>query len=217
MKTKETLRSYKILKAIWNLEKKRKPEGKITKEMVVVRVWKMYPEEFSMQGYSQYPNADISKYITRLFEEGLLSGGFFNYRITKKGEDFVNENLSKRKKRIKIKLEKSIEKPRYVNREIGRILNSKIFQLFLRGEKDFVESDLFEFFGTSSRSFSDKNKSQFLAKYNLMEKDIIPYCTKIKHKDLNAEAIIELRNLLFKRFGTLLNGISEKKHGKTDA
>ena len=42
--------------------------------------------------------------------------------------------------------------------------------------KDFLETDLFEFLGTSARSFKDNNQSNFLSRYNLVVKEVIPFC-----------------------------------------
>jgi len=198
-------RSDKILLAINELEKKRKKEGKITKEMMVVRVWEMYPSDFCMQGYPEYPNADISKYITRLFKENLLTGGFNDYRITEKGRIYVKE-ISFLKHRIPSKkLSKSFRGSRYIGIELTRIMNSKVFKYF-RNNKDgeLLQSDLFDFLGTSPRSFISSNKSAFIARYNLITREVIPFCkTKIK-VDKDAKLIVELWDRLHNQFKYLM-------------
>jgi hypothetical protein len=201
MANSESNMSNKILLAISELEKTRKLGEKITKEEMVVKVWKMFPNEFCLRGYPQYPNADISKYVTKLFKENLLRGSFYNYIITEKGKEYVRSILSKGS----VKSSKSISIPRQIESEISRIRNSKTFQLYLKGESEFIESDLFDFLGTSSRSFGDSNRTAFISRYNLISKEVIPFCEKNKNKQIDAEKIILLWNLLITKFKDLLN------------
>src|SRR3989344_6236881 len=100
MTTSELSTSDKILLAIYELDKNKLNIKKITKEEMVIKVWKMFPEEFCIKGYPQYPNADISKYVTKLFKNNLLKGSFYNYIITPKGKEyakalFLNKKPSK--------------------------------------------------------------------------------------------------------------------------
>lgn len=193
--------SDKILLAIYELEKKRKTGGKITKEEMVVKVWKMFPNDFSIRGYPQYPNADISKYVTKLFKENLLKGSFYNYTITEKGKEYAKALLAQGP----IKSKEAISIPRQIESEISRIKNSKTFRLYSQGESNFIESDLFDFLGTSSRSFGDSNKTAFISKFNLISKEVIPFCEKNKNKELEAEKVISLWNILLYKFKDLLN------------
>ena len=193
--------SDKILLAIYELEKKRKTGAKITKEEMVIKVWKMFPNDFCIRGYPEYPNADISKYVTKLFKENLLKGSFYNYAITEKGKQYAKTLLSKGP----IKSKELISVPRYVEAEISRIKSSKIFQLYTRGEFNFIESELFDFLGTSSRSFGDSNKTAFISKFNLISKEVIPFCEKNKDKKSEAVKIVSLWNILLSKFKDLLN------------
>ena len=201
MKESDISISDKILIAIYELEKTRKEGEKITKEEMVVKVWKMFPNEFCLKGYPQYPNADISKYITKLFKENLLRGSFYNYTITEKGREYAKRLLSKGS----VKGSESISIPRQIESEIARIRRSKVFQLYLKGESEFIESDLFDFIGTSSRSFGDSNKTAFISRFNVISKEVIPFCEKNKNGQLEAEKIILLWNILMTRFRDLLN------------
>tara|TARA_Y100000310_G_scaffold345318_1_gene463730 strand:- start:913 stop:1530 length:618 start_codon:yes stop_codon:yes gene_type:complete len=196
-------KSEKILHAIYELEKKRKKGEKISKEMMVVKAWKMFPSEFSMQGYPQYPNADISKYVTKLFKENLSKGGFFDYKITEKGVKYIEKLIATKEKKNKTTTA-LIETPRYLKSEISRIVNSKVFKYFVNGEKDFLENDLFEFLGTSARSFKDSNKSSFLARYNLITQEVIPLCRTNSSKDEDSKKIVDLWNILSNKFGDIL-------------
>jgi len=192
--------SEKILLAICELDKKRKGGEKITKEDMVIKVWKMFPEDFCIKGYPQYPNADISKYVTKLFKENLLKGSFYNYIITPKGKEYAERISTGRRPSNK----EIISSSRQVESEITRIKNSKVFQVFLKGEQDFIESDLFDFLGTSSRSLGDSNKTHFISKYNLIMREVIPFCEKSKERNSEAKEILTLWNILLKKFGEII-------------
>jgi len=201
MANTEINKGDKILLAIDELSKKRKIGGKITKEEMVVKVWKMFPNDFCIKGYPQYPNSDISKYVTRLFKENLLRGSFFNYTITEKGREYVKNRLLKGS----VKSKDILSIPRQIESEITRIINSKVFKLYLTGETNFIESDLFDFLGTSSRSFSDSNKTAFISKFNLISKEIISFCEKNKDQQKELEKIILLWHILLNKFKDLLS------------
>lgn len=200
MANSKTNMSDKILLAIYELEKKRKPGQKITKEQMVVKVWKMFPNDFCIKGYPQYPNADISKYVTQLFKENLLNGSFYNYSISEKGKKYAEIIQSYGQ----IKSKEIISVPRQIESEISRIKSSKIFQLYSHGNRDFIESDLFDFLGTSSRSFGDSNKTGFISRFNLISKEVIPFCEKSKNNEQETEKIIDLWKMLLSKFKDLL-------------
>ena len=193
----------KILLAIYELDKKRKEGEKITKEEMVIKVWKMFPEDFCIKGYPQYPNADISKYVTKLFKDNLLKGSFYNYILTLKGKEYAERLLTFGP--VVLKKGEIISSTRQIDSEVSRIKSSKIFQLFLKGEKEFIESDLFDFLGTSSRSFNDANKTPFISKYNFIVKEVIPFCEKIKSKDGYAKQIVILWGIFSEKFKETLN------------
>ena len=196
--------SDKILLAIYELDKKREGGKKITKEDMVIKAWKMFPEEFCIKGYPQYPNADISKYVTKLFKNNMLKGSFYNYVITDKGKEYAEGIASDN---IIEKGKQTYSSSRQIDTEIRRIRGSKVFQLFLKGETEFVESDFFDFIGTSSRSLNDSNKTAFTSKYNLIFKEVLPFCEKNKEKDQEAEKIIQLTKKLIQKFGDLIHRI----------
>lgn len=199
-------KSDKALLAISELEKKRKIGGKITVEDVAVALWKIYPSEFCMRGYPEFPNVDIQKHITKLLENNLVNGGVYDYRITPKGEESVRKlQMGKGKESGGIK--ETTEFSRKINSEIKRILNSKVFHYFVETPNpEFVESDLFEFLGTSSRSLATHNRSIFIARYNLIVKDTIPLCEERKNIDKNAEKILKLWSLLLSKFKERIEG-----------
>lgn len=204
MKQEKLSKSDKALIVVYELEKKRKSNVKITVEDVAVALWKKYPSEFCMKGYPQYPNVDIPKYITKLLNNGFINGGSFDYRLTIKGEEYVRNLMSKDRKDI-VGIQESAIPSRNIKSEINRILNSKIFHYYIdNNNPKFVESDVFDFIGTSSRSLISHNKKIFLAKYNVIIKDILPFCERHKEQDMNAKNIIELWKLLYENFKEII-------------
>ena len=153
-----------------------------------------------MKGYPQYPNVDIQKYLTKLLANNLIIGGVYNYSITPKGIEYAQKLTGSAINDTK----SYAEVRRDIKAEIERITNSKVFGYYLKTERPtFVESDFFEFMGTSSRSLHTHNDSSFLRKYNMIVNDVIPFCDKNKKVDKNAKTVVDLWKILFKQFGEL--------------
>jgi len=204
-------KSEKILLAIYELNKSGK--DKITVEDVAIKIWQMWPSEFCMRGYPQYPNVDIQKYITKLLNNNLINGGVYDYKITDKGRDYYDKIKNQKNQKNQKKGEVTAEQPRHIKTEMFRIINSNVFKYFIKNKPmQFLESDFFEFLGTSARSLNVKDKNIFLIRYNTIIKDIIPYCVNIKDKDEYADKIIKLWDLLSKKFEYVI----KKKWGKSE-
>ena len=199
MNEQKLTRSDKILLAIFELEKNRKPGEKITKENMVVKVWQLFPADFCLKGYPKYPNADITKYITALYKANLLKGSAYNFFITEKGVTHIRNLNMNRIARTK----SAISGSRQIESEIIRIKNSKVFRLFLSNNNEFIESDLFEFLGTNARSLTSANKTIFVSKYNAVV-EAIAFCEKIKSTDSDAAKIIALWKILLQKFGHVI-------------
>ena len=205
MKQPKLSKSDKTLIAISDLSTKRKNPDKITVEDVAVNLWLTYPKEFCMRGYPQYPNVDIPKYITKLLNNNLVRGGVSNYSLTDKGQKYV-QTLTKRLSVDKINImQDTRDVSREVKSELNRILTSKIFNYFrITQNPDFLESDFFDFLGTSSRSLSNRDKNIFSSRYNLVVKDILPYCLNNKEDNENLQIIIDLWNMLEQKFENII-------------
>jgi hypothetical protein len=70
---------------------------------------------------------------------------------------------------------------------------------------EFIESDFFDFIGTSSRSLSTNEKHAFSIRYNIITKDVIPFCEKIGSSDIPASKIAELWYELSQKFKNLID------------
>lgn len=192
-------KSEKMLVAIYELYKKK--GGNITVEDVAVQLWKTWPTEFCMRGYPQYPNVDIQKYITKILDYNLVTGGVYNYKITEKGKEFAESLTNVERKKESKKGLVTAEQPRYIRSEITRIINSKVFKYFISNDKtQLLESDFFEFIGTSARSLSTKDKNIFFTRYKIITNDIIPYCKDNQKSDEYLKKTITLWEILSKQF-----------------
>jgi len=209
---KDLSKSDKVIISLYHIEVGKKYEDKITVEDLAVKVWKLYPKDFSMRGYPQYPNVDIPKHITKLIRNNLVKGGASNYFLTTKGKQYASNLISYNNDEIE-DIRKITSIPRETISEINRILNSKVFKYYKETSvPEFVEYDLFDFLGTSSRSLSSSNKNIFLMHYNMIKNDVIPFCEKQREKDDNAEKIMELWNLLNSKFNSIIKEkLNEKR------
>ena len=197
-------KSEKFLIAVCSLKNEKRKE--ITVEDVAVYLWKKYPKEYCLRGYPEYPNADIQKHATKLFNENLIEreSGVYGYKITLKGEAHAKRLLSHLKPiQLKAGLVSSEERG-YIRKEMERILKTKIFNYYIQNEDmELVESDLFEFMGTSSRSLSLGDKRTFLTRYNVIVKDVIPFCKE--SEDKYHKEIIGLWEKLSNKFKEILS------------
>lgn len=195
-------KSDKILFIINFLTEKRKDI--ITVEDIAVTAWKKWPDEFCMRGYPNFPNVDIQKFITRLLENALIVGGVQNYKITEKGRQYVSEKFQNNIKKSKHP-NPILQVPRHVKFELARIMSTEVFKLYMKGKNDeFLESDFFEFMGTSPRSVTTKDRNIFQIRYNSLVKEVLPFCQKNKNLDARYPQILELWKILSKNYVKIL-------------
>lgn len=195
-------KSEKALYAIYLLNKD--GNKNITVEDLAVKLWSLKNSEFCMKGYPQYPNVDIQKYLTKLFENNFIQGGVSNYKITEKGILLIKNIISSNNLKKNIDLDHTLN--RELVKEINRIINSKLYEYYISTKNpELTENDFFDFLGTSSRSYRDKSNSFFIQRVNLIKKDLIAYCLKDKNKDVKLKNIYELWVLLNNKFGGLLD------------
>ena len=170
------------------LSELRNEKESVTVEDISVALWKKYPNEEFMKGYTQYPNNDIQKHFTQLFRKNYISGGVSSYRITELGiNQLANlQNISK----------KSLNLTSSVKYEIKRLCSTRVLKHFKSKPEDtLTEPDFFEFIGTSPRSFKDKNSSKYPKRLNMITQTL----DSIKNNRSlvsDSEQIIELWNIL---------------------
>ena len=206
MMSKDSLsQNDKTLITIYELEKEFGSSKKITVEDIAVKSWKLYPKDFCMKGYPQFPHGNNPKYMTKLLENNLVIGGVYSYKLTSKGREYAEKLLAKKLSCGKDKRKDSKEVPRHISEEISRIVNSKVFRYYLENKSpELVDSDLFDFLGTSSRSLLAGDKNVFLSRYNAIVKDVIPFCREKQAEYEYAREILDLWLLLYDKFKSLI-------------
>lgn len=113
-------------------------KGTFSSEDIVVKVHELFPEEFSLKGYPQFP--DSNKVYTQLMGKSaavvvrgwLEKVGTKTYRLTPKGVgdvDAIDANGSQ---------ERSIHIERFKEDEYGLILTSDVFRLFKTGQQGVI-------------------------------------------------------------------------------
>ena len=195
----------KVLLSFYKLITKMK-EKKFALEDIAVTVWKDDPDEFSMRGYREHPDVErIRRVISNLISRGYVIGNVESYKITEKGMAVAETLKSGNSSNKKIKSIESAGISRRIRRERDRLLSSKIIIDYLasksKGEKlELLESDLFQFLGTTSRSVYDDKGSVFKERYKIVTKELIPFCKKVEKEDKKAVLIIEVWNALQHKF-----------------
>ncbi|MGC8621859.1 MAG: hypothetical protein ACP5U0_08110 [Caldisphaera sp.] len=207
------IQTEKILLSFYSLML-RTEKKKIVLEDVAVAAWKDNPTEFCMRGYKEHPDVErIRRVLSKLVSEGYISGNVNGYKITEKGEIIANSLQNKESTKEVIPAIENAEASRKLRSEMLRLINSKIFREFLNAKAtskkiDLLESDFFEFLGTSPRSIgsSREKRLMFIPKYKFMTEEVLPFCKAHAEKDHNAALILELYKLLYDKFGNLIEG-----------
>ncbi len=215
MQSNQRSQSDKVLLTFYRLNKD-EDGRKLALEDIAVNAWKDNPTEFCLRGYKDHPDVKrIERIISNLKSLGFIRGNAYNYRLTPDGIKYV-QGLSNIQNKGNIKIKDTAETSRTMRAEILRIIRSRIFREYTEAKNSsktvvFLESDFFEFLGTSARSLGTpkERKQFFLPKYNLIVNEVIPFCKKNAKTDRDAAVVIELWNILFEKFGKIIEGKAE--------
>lgn len=155
----ELTTAVKLLLAAGHLTSSGRTE--FSAEDIVVAAHQLYPADFSLKGYPQFP--DSNKVYTQimgksaaLFVRGWLEKvGTKTYRLTPKGASDLSEVDSGGAQERNLQIERRKED------EFGRILTSDIFELFRAGNEEAITFHQFcRFAGLSARDKWQKVVSQ---------------------------------------------------------
>jgi hypothetical protein len=187
-------KSDKILIAMVSYQEEHGVHTKMTVEDVAVEAWNLFDDEFALKGYPEYPNADIQKYITKLFDESLVKGGVQNYTVTEKGIRQANQFQDSEDQQSN-----SQNVPREVRQELSRIRNLKLLEAYEENpELDLRLADLLKFLGTTSQVLQAKDRNLFKTRFQLIDNDVISYVEQ--EQPGKADEIVSLWNRLKDEF-----------------
>ena len=157
-------RPEKILVCIYELTNG--TQKKLRYEDIVVKLFKKYPSEFALRGYSKYPDSEgVSKEIYResMKRSGLIDHNNKIFSITELGIARVEKILGEKT----YKQENVVGKiPRFATNEINRIKSTEGFKLFLLGDRSSItDTDFFNYLGVTPRT----PKNDFLMRFKTLE------------------------------------------------
>lgn len=178
--------------------------GFLKYEDIVVKAFEMFPDEFALRGYPQFPDSsDIHKPLYGVLKrQGLIRSANKTFALTALGTE--------RATRLMAHAGKAIQQPRSADRltraedaEIERVLKSAAMMLFLDGKRDRVlDTDFYAFLGCTVRT----PRNDFIGRLNATT-NAIKHAKKLSKPDPKAaKAMTELLDYLGERFSADING-----------
>lgn len=126
-------------------------------EDIVVKAFEMFPDDFALRGYPQYPDSsDIHKPLYGpLKRNGFVQSANKTFRLTARGVDAAKQLI--RGKDIKDENPQSASTgeriPRDLKQEVDRILGTEAFKLYLNGQTErILDTDFYAFVGCTVRT-----------------------------------------------------------------
>ncbi len=174
-------------------------------EDIVVKAFQMFPEDFALRGYSQYPDSsDIHKPLYGpLKRSGYVLAGNKQFRLTQKGIERAKELASTVERggpKSGVRLTRDMEV------ELQRIYQTDAFRLFVEMKKeDILDTDFYAYLGVTVRI----GKNEFLGRLKTVE-DAVNTAARVL-KDPPSQKALELHRFLLTKFS---NQIDQVKSGK---
>ena len=178
--------------------------GFIKYEDIVVKAFQMFPDEFALRGYPQYPDSsDIHKPLYGVLKkQGLIRSANKTFALTALGVE--------RAQRLMAHAGKAIDQPRSADRltraeegEVERVVKSPALKLFVEGQRDrILDTDFYAVFGCTVRT----PKNDFIGRVTAT-KNAIRQAKKLgKPEPKTAKLMLELLDYLDHRFKTEITG-----------
>lgn len=127
----ELSKAEKLLRAAGDLADQ--GHGEFSAEDLVVAAFRLYPNDFSLKGYSQYPNSNyvltqlMGKHARMIVKGWFVKTGTNTYRLTPKGFDDLAGLQGVEGVSDKIRLDRQREEG------LGRLLTSSAYHMFQQG------------------------------------------------------------------------------------
>jgi hypothetical protein len=148
-------KAEKLLSAAGTLASEGKSE--FTAEDLIVRAHQLFPDDFALKGYREYPDSNIVLTQVMGIKAPLIVRGWLEktgtkqYRLTPKGlYDYGELTADSEEVRVTAETATSIERKQ--DEAIGRLMTSTAFDLFKQGRADHITFHQFcRFVGLSAR------------------------------------------------------------------
>jgi hypothetical protein len=125
-------------------------------EEIVVKAFEMFPDDFALRGYPQYPDSsDIHKPLYGpLKRNGFVQSANKTFRLTPRGVDAAMQLLAGTSPKGNGKSAATGERiPRDLQREIDRILATEAFQLYFNEQSEgLLDTDFYAFVNCTVRT-----------------------------------------------------------------
>lgn len=161
-------------------------------EDILVKLFDLYPEDFHLRGYPQYPDTSNQSFYS-LRKEGLIQIYNKFVALTEKGQHEAKETFQQKHNQLN---NMSYKLSRDITNEINRIKKTDAFQLFIANrQEEVVDTDFFSYIGTTVRT----DRTNFSARLNTLQ-DIM---NSIR-SDVNYKTIVNSYDYLLNKFEDLI-------------
>ncbi len=174
-------------------------------EDIVVKAFKMFPEDFALRGYPQFPDSsDIHKPLYGPLKiAGYVLTGNKQFRLTQKGLERAKE-LGKPLEATRAQSGMRLSRDKQV--EVDRILKTEAFRLFMSDQREnILDTDFYDYLGVTVRI----GRNEFLGRLNTVE-EAVKTAASIS-KDPATQMLQEFHAYLLGKFSGTLNKIRAAK------
>jgi len=209
MRILKLTKQEKILLVFYILSGRAKKNTKF--EDVTVALFKKFPKDFHLKGYSDYPDSgdSVKRALYTLRDRGFLLVNNMTFSLTDKGL-YLGKQLNTRTKSNIIAEQDNLD--RYVINEINRIKKSEGFKLFISNKEDkILDTDFYGYLGVSVRV----EKGDFLGRLNTL-RDLVTTLGNTGEKDIVTKGVIEYHKFILNKFKKLIEYHQKDERGYSE-
>jgi hypothetical protein len=171
-------------------------------EDIVVRAFKLFPQEFGLRGHPEFPDSsDIHKPLYGpLKRDGMVRSANKTFALTARGIETARRLVGGRSASVRPRTTDRLE--RDVKLELDRMTNSAAYALFVKGQSEkILDTDLYAFLGCTVRT----PRNDFLGRVRASEA-AVSEAVRLQQPDAQtASTISELWQFLGHTFRPLID------------
>jgi hypothetical protein len=176
---------------------------KIRYEDIVVGLFKKYPHEFQLKGYTDYPDSGdlIHKPLYDFKKKGYVNAENKIFSLTERGVEFARQLSGKERKSEDSKDRLS----RSVATEVSRVKSLEGLLFFIDGKKEQLsDNDFYNYLGVTVRT----QKNSFIGRLETMNATIEEL--KRHSDDALYKSIVGYHDFLISRYGNIIDYFTTK-------
>ena len=205
-----TSKSEKII--LFLLDEFKKNNKKLRYEDIVVGVFKKYPTDFHLKGYTEHPDSGdlIHKPLYDFRKKGYIEGANKVFALTQRGVEYAT-NIIENRNIFDNKVDLN-RLSRSSSTEMNRVKSLDGLQLFIKGNKEkIIENDFYNYFNITVKTPSYRFEGRFNAMAALIDEISKPNNIPLfKNNPLN-QKIIDYHNFLISEYNDLINHFRSNK------